>query len=204
MEEQTRVLEYKCPCCNAGLHFGSDAQKLNCEYCGNTFDIDTVRAFNESQNPQDAEEFQWEQEQTEQFSEDEESTLRAFQCPSCGGEILCDENTAASFCPYCENPTIMPTRLSGGLKPDGVIPFKTGKEDAKAALKKYYRGKRFLPNAFSSQNHIEEIKGVYVPLKDTIRSFKAILSGEMDDYPESAFFNVGTIEDVKAKAAKEQ
>ena len=78
MEEQTRVLEYKCPCCNAGLHFGSDAQKLTCEYCGNTFDIDTVRAFNESQKPQDAEEFQWEQEQTEQFSEDEESTLRAF------------------------------------------------------------------------------------------------------------------------------
>ena len=49
MEEQTRVLEYKCPCCNAGLHFGPDAQKLTCEYCGNTFDIDTVRAFNESQ-----------------------------------------------------------------------------------------------------------------------------------------------------------
>ena len=60
MEEQTRVLEYKCPCCNAGLHFGSDAQKLTCEYCGNTFDIDTVRAFNESQNPQGGEEFQWE------------------------------------------------------------------------------------------------------------------------------------------------
>lgn len=108
MEEQTRVLEYKCPCCNAGLHFGPDAQKLTCEYCGNTFDIDTVRAFNESQNPQGGEEFQWEQEQTEQFSEDEESTLRAFQCPSCGGEILCDENTAASFCPYCETPPSCP------------------------------------------------------------------------------------------------
>ena len=82
MEEQTRVLEYKCPCCNAGLHFGSDAQKLTCEYCGNTFDIDTVRAFNESQDPQGGEEFQWESEQTESFSEDEESTLRVFQCPS--------------------------------------------------------------------------------------------------------------------------
>ena len=129
MEEQTRVLEYKCPCCNAGLHFGSDAQKLTCEYCGNTFDLDTVRAFNESQNPQGDEEFQWEPEQTESFSEDEESTLRVFQCPSCGGEILCDENTAASFCPYCENPTIMPTRLSGGLKPDGVIPRHAGLTD---------------------------------------------------------------------------
>ena len=58
--------------CNAGLHFGSDAQKLTCEYCGNTFDLDTVRAFNESQNSQDDEEFQWEPEQTESFSEDED------------------------------------------------------------------------------------------------------------------------------------
>ena len=40
-----------------------------------------------------------------------------------------------------------------------ILPFVLDKNAAKAALKKYYRGKRFLPNAFSSQNHIEEIKG---------------------------------------------
>ena len=39
-----------------------------------------------------------------------------------------------------------------------------------------------------------------VPVKETIRGFKAILDGEMDEYPENAFFNVGTIEDVKKKA----
>ena len=48
-------------------------------------------------------------------------------------------------------------------RPELVLPFVLDKNAAKAALKKYYRGKRFLPNAFSSQNHIEEIKGVYVP-----------------------------------------
>ena len=42
--------------------------------------------------------------------------------------------------------------------------------------------------------------GKYVPLQDTIKGFKAILDGEMDEYPESAFFNVGTIEEVKEKA----
>ncbi|MCD8332762.1 MAG: F0F1 ATP synthase subunit beta, partial [Clostridiales bacterium] len=41
---------------------------------------------------------------------------------------------------------------------------------------------------------------VYVPLTETIRGFKAIVNGEMDDYPEAAFYNVGTIEDVKEKA----
>ena len=44
------------------------------------------------------------------------------------------------------------------------------------------------------------IPGVYVPLKDTLRSFDAIISGEMDEYPEAAFYNVGTIEDVVEKA----
>ena len=48
------------------------------------------------------------------------------------------------------------------------------------------------------------IKGVYVPVKETIRGFKAILDGEMDEYPENAFFNVGTIDDVIKKAEKMQ
>ena len=48
MDEQTRVIEYKCPCCNAGLVFGSHVQQLTCEYCDNTFDIDAVRAYNDA------------------------------------------------------------------------------------------------------------------------------------------------------------
>ena len=46
MTESTRVIEYKCPCCNAGLVFSSEAQQLTCEYCDNSFDIETVRAYN--------------------------------------------------------------------------------------------------------------------------------------------------------------
>ena len=41
---------------------------------------------------------------------------------------------------------------------------------------------------------------MYVPLSETVRGFKAIIDGEMDEYPENAFFNVGTIEDVKQRA----
>ena len=49
------------------------------------------------------------------------------------------------------------------LKPDYVIPFKLDKNAAIEALKNYYNGKKFLPDAFTDQNHIEEIQGVYVP-----------------------------------------
>ena len=77
-------------------------------------------------------------------------------------------------------------------------------EEDRLTVARARKVQRFLSQPFHVAEKFTGIKGVYVPLKDTIRSFKAILSGEMDDYPESAFFNVGTIEDVKAKAAKEQ
>ena len=59
---------------------------------------------------------------------------------------------------------------------------------------------KFLSQPFHVAENFTGIKGVYVPVKETIRGFKAILDGEMDKYPENAFFNVGTIEDVKKKA----
>ena len=59
---------------------------------------------------------------------------------------------------------------------------------------------KFLSQPFHVAENFTGIKGVYVPVEETISGFKAILSGEMDEYPENAFFNVGTIEDVKKKA----
>ncbi|MBQ1901002.1 MAG: F0F1 ATP synthase subunit beta [Lachnospiraceae bacterium] len=59
---------------------------------------------------------------------------------------------------------------------------------------------RFLSQPFHVAETFTGIQGVYVPLAETIKGFKAIIDGEMDEYPEAAFFNVGTVEDVKKKA----
>lgn len=59
---------------------------------------------------------------------------------------------------------------------------------------------KFLSQPFHVAENFTGIQGAYVPLKETIRGFKAIIDGEMDEYPEAAFFNVGTVEDVKKKA----
>ena len=163
MATASNVIEYKCPCCNAGLVFEDDAQRLTCPYCDNTFEIDAVRAFNESQEEAAQDEFHWEDTPKRQWSEEELRSMRVFQCPSCGGEILTEETTAATFCPYCENPTILPGKLGGGLKPEAVIPFKTDKEDAKAAFLKLCKGKLLLPKNFTSQQRLEKITGIYVP-----------------------------------------
>lgn len=89
--------------------------------------------------------------------------MRAYNCPSCGAQLMVDQVTAVTSCPYCGNNTVVPGQLSDVLKPDYVIPFKLDKNDAIAALKRYYQGKVLLPNAFTDENHIEEIQGVYVP-----------------------------------------
>ena len=59
---------------------------------------------------------------------------------------------------------------------------------------------KFLSQPFHVAENFTGTKGVYVPVAETIRGFKAIIDGELDEYPENAFFNVGTIEDVKQKA----
>ena len=73
-------------------------------------------------------------------------------------------------------------------------------EDDKVTEYRARKIQRFLSQPFHVAETFTGVPGKYVPLKDTIRGFKAIIDGEMDDYPENAFFNVGTIEDVIQKA----
>ena len=76
-------------------------------------------------------------------------------------------------------------------------------DDDKITVFRARKIQKFLSQPFHVAENFTGIKGKYVPLKETIRGFKAIVSGEMDEYPENAFFNVGTIEDVKEKAKAE-
>ena len=61
---------------------------------------------------------------------------------------------------------------------------------------------RFLSQPTFVAEKFTNMPGVYVPLKETLRGFAAIIDGEMDDYPEAAFFNVGTLDDVITKAER--
>ena len=97
------------------------------------------------------------------WDDEDSQNLRAYNCSSCGAQLMVDQVTAVTSCPYCGNNAVLPGQLSDVLKPDLVIPFKLGKEDAVKALDEYYGGKKFLPDAFTQDNHIEEVQGVYVP-----------------------------------------
>ena len=73
-------------------------------------------------------------------------------------------------------------------------------EDDRRTVERARRIQQFFSQPFSVAEKFSSVPGVYVPLKETLRGFKAIVDGEMDQYPEAAFYNVGTLEDVIAKA----
>ena len=184
----TQVTNYQCPACTAPLHYSAKSGKLECDYCGSSFDVAEIEALYAHKEAEAAAAKQaadakaeaaqaakaeaaeaaaasggWD---TSDLSRDwgaEADGLRVYSCPSCGAELICDQSTAATACPYCGNPAIVPGQFSGALRPDYILPFRLSKDDAVQALRAHYRGKPFLPRSFTSANHIEQIQGVYVP-----------------------------------------
>lgn len=73
-------------------------------------------------------------------------------------------------------------------------------DEDKLVVNRARRVQRFLSQPFTVAEQFTGIKGIMVPIEETIKGFNAILDGEVDDLPEQAFLNVGTIEDVKEKA----
>ena len=173
-----QIAEYKCPACTGPLHFVGESGKLECDYCGSTYDVAEIEAlyagqeagakaaFQEAEakekNGEPGEEPAWDTSALQGDWGADGEGMKAYNCPSCGAELICDATTAATSCPYCGNNTIVPGQFGGTMKPDYVIPFKLDKKAAVAALKKHYSKKFFLPRAFSSGNHLEEVQGIYV------------------------------------------
>ena len=157
------TLEYKCPSCGGAIEFNSSVQKMKCPYCDSEFEMDVIKALHEEDCNAPSDSMDWDTAAGSNWQEGEADSIKAYVCQSCGGEIVADENTAATSCPYCDNPVVISGNVSGTLRPDVVIPFKIDKAGAKEALKKHISGKKFIPKSFKDENHIDEIKGIYVP-----------------------------------------
>ena len=132
---------------------------MKCPYCDTTFDVETLEGYDDALKQDAKDDMHWDAAQQPW----DDVQMGVYTCKSCGGELVCDESTAATACPFCGNPIVLTGRLSGDLKPDYVIPFKLDKKAAEAALRNHMKGKRLLPNLFRSENRISEVKGVYVP-----------------------------------------
>ena len=155
------VVNYQCPNCDAPLKFSSKSQQWDCEFCGSGFKLEDLQGQEAkgegtvSGGEYDAKENEW--------REEELQGMKVYSCEQCGGEIIADETTSASFCPYCGNTAIFSKQFEGAYRPESVIPFKQDKKQAKEAFKAFCKGKWLIPKDFTSANKIEQITGVYVP-----------------------------------------
>ena len=135
---------------------------MKCPYCDTEFEMDALLAYDQDLSTDGNDEIDWNPEASE-WQEGETDNMRVYTCQSCGGEIIGDETLGATKCPYCDNPVVMTGQFRGALRPDYVIPFKVDKNAAVQGLAKHLKGKKFLPKVFKDQNHLDEVKGVYVP-----------------------------------------
>lgn len=163
------TVSYKCPNCGAPLSFIPGKKTVTCEYCSTEFEVSAIEEMFAGKQEMavktaEAQQAKWDIAGAgENWTPAEISNLKALTCSSCGAELVCDENTIATECVYCGNPTMIPKRFDGKLKPDYVIPFKKNKADAVNALKNFYSGHKLLPDNFTANNRVEAIQPMYVP-----------------------------------------
>lgn len=191
--------QFKCPACGGTITYNGTSNKLKCNYCGTEFDLDALSQYNQNLNQSiEREDFKFENPDTV-WAEDA-NDVHYYICNSCGGEIITDDTTAATKCPYCDSPVVLNSQLSGQLKPDLIIPFRLDKKQAKQKYLDHLKGKPLVPKMFKQLNHIDEIKAMYVPcwLYDANISASASFNCEKVrhysdndyDYKETEYYNV--------------
>lgn len=156
-------IQLKCPCCGGTLEFDNKTQNIVCPYCDSQFTADDLKEYTEDLKSDKQDETAWDESRVQEYTDAEMKGMKIYSCDSCGGEIIVEETTTSTKCPYCGNNLVVSKQLSGDLKPNYVIPFKNDKDAVVADLKKFFKKKPLLPGSFSKDNVIEEIKSLYVP-----------------------------------------
>ena len=149
---------YQCPSCGAPLEYGAESGKLECRACASSYELDAPEVVTQEKGG-----IRFEMPE-ETFDAAEASQMQAYICQACGAELMTEETTTATQCPYCGSPTILPEKIEGGVKPEKVIPFTVTKEEAQKLFDEYFKGKKLLPNVFlNTRNRIAEMQKLYVP-----------------------------------------
>ena len=187
----SQIAEQKCPACGAPLRFDPASGKLVCDYCGTTVDLQPAAAkpggkpapaspssskpkpssgksaaapeeADNAANKEVMEGFDFAH-MTDMVTDPNAMDLPVYNCVSCGAEVIAPAEQMALTCPYCGNNIVLTEKVSGKLRPDGVIPFKIQAKDLPEAVNRFYHGKKLLPRRFFSESTMGKVTGVYVP-----------------------------------------
>jgi len=174
MNNSKFIKEHKCPNCNAPLIFNPANGKLSCEYCGGEYDIpeepaetaegaagagaeagadgadDGVHGF-------DFREFE------KKAAQQNVDNIPIYLCKSCGAEVLAPPENVSLTCPYCSNNIVLTDKISGNMRPDGIVPFRFTAKELPEKMNAFYKNKKLLPRDFFSRSQLSKVTGIYVP-----------------------------------------
>ena len=140
----------KCPNCTAEMRLDPASGKLICDYCLTEIDPKALQ----NKTKKDAETHKMEMDGME---------MTVYTCASCGAELLATEDTAVTFCSYCNSQNILKGRIEQVRKPDRIIPFSQSKEECEKAYRKTLRKALFAPGNMAKTQTIEKFRGIYMP-----------------------------------------
>lgn len=152
------IMEQKCPSCGAPLRFDPEQGVLLCDSCGNRHAIPAELQIGDVQL--DGFDFNV---LTDHAADEHADALPVYHCVSCGAEVIVPEARITTTCPYCGNNIVLTDKVTGKLRPDGVIPFGIDQKHLPDAVNDFYRGKALLPRDFFTEHTLGKVTGVYVP-----------------------------------------
>ena len=149
----TKTETVKCDGCGSNMTFNPETQKLYCEHCGSTKELqNVVDAMEKDLVEGFVEENDWEEDKTVVFS-----------CDNCGAKVVMPKGSTASNCPFCGTSHVQESSELAGLKPNAVIPFAISEEQGKEKVKAWAKRKLYAPKKFKKDLQSENFKGVYTP-----------------------------------------
>jgi DNA-directed RNA polymerase subunit RPC12/RpoP len=157
------TVSYHCPNCGAPIYYKSEPAKFICDYCGSDFTVEEMDAYARKLEQRRSRK----EERTEAIQQNRQDqaneTVHSYHCQNCGAQVVTTETTSSTFCFYCHSPVVIESRLQGDFRPDQIMPFDISEEQAKKDFIAWAKSKKYLPDDFLSEAHLDKMTGMYIP-----------------------------------------
>ncbi|MBE7069971.1 MAG: hypothetical protein E7386_05675 [Ruminococcaceae bacterium] len=155
--ERLTAESVKCPTCASNISYMPEVKGMMCRNCGNIYDANTMEIMGSFGTGGEHDYV------GEQDISAEDRTRHEIVCNSCGAQLITDENTMSTMCPFCGSPALITRRMTREFKPDYIIPFKIDKHQATKNMMDWISSRKYTPWGFKSKCRLTKMTALYVP-----------------------------------------
>lgn len=158
MEE--KEINSKCPNCGSELKYDTKTKMLKCISCSSVFDIESLGKGDLDDEEYDYHTMIKELRETKLTKE----VVASLNCKNCGANLMYDENTTSTVCPFCGSSQIIKTNLEEEVIPiSGIVPFNMDKNECNIKFHSWIKSKFFAPRKFKKAKYELDLYPIYLP-----------------------------------------